>query len=228
MEWYVQEVDSLARKLRQEPLPPSPVAFYGSSSIRLWNQLSRDLENPHAVNLGFGGSTLAACVHFFEQLIPLAQPSSLVIYAGDNDLGDGQSPEFVLDRFYALRDKIRIFDETLRWAFLSIKLSPSRLYLRPQIDRVNNAIRQEIARQPEAAFIDVATPLLNAKGYPAAEYFQADGLHLSPAGYRRWAETLKEDRNRMFICPSPDIRSAELSSSQNAAGQDASGIPQVV
>jgi len=228
MQWYLQEVASLAQKLRQNPLPPSPIAFYGSSSIRLWDHLPEDLNNPHAVNLGFGGSTLAACVHFFDQLIPLAQPRSLVVYAGDNDLGDGQSPEFVVDRFRSLAEKILRFNPTLPWAFLSIKLSPSRLHLRPQIDRTNNAIRQETARLPRASFIDVASPLLNPAGYPVSEYFQPDGLHLSPAGYLRWAETLKQDRNRMLIDPSPDIRSGQLSSSQNSAGQDASGISQVV
>jgi lysophospholipase L1-like esterase len=228
MEWYVQEVASLAQKLRQHPLPPAPVAFYGSSSIRLWDRLPQDLDTPHVLNLGFGGSTLAACVHFFDQLIPLAQPGSLLVYAGDNDLGDGQSPEFVVDRFRALAEKILRFNPTLPWAFLSIKLSPSRLSLRPQIDRANNAIRLETSRHPNASFIDVASPLLNPAGYPASEYFQPDGLHLSPAGYRRWAETLKQDRNRMLIEPSPEIRGNEVSSSQNVAGQDASGIPQVV
>jgi hypothetical protein len=158
MEWYAQEVAGLANKLRQGKLPPEPIAFYGSSSIRLWDQLPADLENPCALNLGFGGSTLAACVHFFDHLIPLVRPRSLLVYAGDNDLGDGQSPEFVVDRFHALAEKIRAFDAALPWAFLSIKLSPARLYLRPLIDRANNAIRQEAARQPRAAFIDVASP----------------------------------------------------------------------
>lgn len=223
MEWYAEEIANLAQKLRQNPLSPSPVALYGSSSIRLWDNLRDDLDNPNVLNLGFGGSTLAACVHFFDQLIPLAEPKSLLVYAGDNDLGDGQSPEFVLDRFHALAEKILRFNPTLPWAFLSIKLSPSRLYLRPQIDRANNSIRLETARHPRASFIDVTSPLLNPAGYPASEYFQPDGLHLSPAGYRRWAETLNQDRHRMLIAPSPDIRQVELSS-----GQDATGIPQVV
>lgn len=228
MEWYAQEVATLAQRLRQNALPPSPVAFYGSSSIRLWDHLPEDLNNPHALNLGFGGSTLAACVHFFDQLVPLAEPRSLLVYAGDNDLGDGQSPESVLDHFRALSEKIIRFDPTLPWAFLSIKLSPSRLSLRPQIDRANESIRQETARLPRASFIDVASPLLNAAGYPVSEYFQADGLHLSPAGYRRWAETLKQDRNQMLMDPLLEIRSTGLPSSHNTAGQDASGISQVV
>ena len=218
MDWYLPEVSQLAQRLHQGPLPASPVAFYGSSSIRLRSTLAADLAVPSALNLGFGGSTLAACVHFFDQLIPLAQPHSLLVYAGDNDLGDGQPPEFLHDRFRALADKIAHFNPTLPWAFLSIKLSPARLHLRDSISKTNSLIQSEILRRPHAAYIDLASPMLQPSGLPRPELYAADGLHLSPAGYRQWAETLKQDRNQMLTPPSSKIRSEQLTSNLDAAG----------
>lgn len=81
------------------------IAFYGSSSIRLWATLASDFPGLSVVNLGFGGATLAACVYFFERLVLPCSPASLVLYAGDNDLGDGRRPEDVagsLNREYHL------------------------------------------------------------------------------------------------------------------------------
>ncbi len=49
------------------------------------------------INLGFGGSTLAACAWFFDPIVaPVSHPQTLILYAGDNDLGDGRHPEEVL------------------------------------------------------------------------------------------------------------------------------------
>ena len=101
MEWYEAEVRALEQATLQS-LPAEPAVFYGSSSITLWSTLARDLASNRAVNLGFGGSTLEACVWFFERLVPPTRPASLVVYAGDNDLGDGQTPRQVRRRFEAL------------------------------------------------------------------------------------------------------------------------------
>ncbi len=87
MQWYEDEVRTLEERIKVGPIPRHPVAFYGSSSIRLWSTLASDLALPNALNLGFGGSTLEACAWFFERLVVPAAPASLVVYAGDNDWG---------------------------------------------------------------------------------------------------------------------------------------------
>src|ERR1700761_3657151 len=102
MEWYETEVQDLERNLANIRLPDGPAVFDGSSSIRMWTDLAHDLCNNRAVNVGFGGSTLAACVHFFDRLVRPIDPASLVVYAGDNDLGDGRTPEDVLASFRQL------------------------------------------------------------------------------------------------------------------------------
>src|SRR3954469_1730224 len=141
MEWYEEEVREMERT--REPLGTPPVAFYGSSSVRLWETLDDDFPGVGVVNLGFGGSTLAACAHFFARVVPPRRPRSLLVYAGDNDLGDGRSPEDVLA---SLRDLLRQADALLGpipRAFLSIKPSPARRHLDGQIRRANALARGE-------------------------------------------------------------------------------------
>jgi lysophospholipase L1-like esterase len=211
MQWYESEVAALERRLRALPETADATAFYGSSSFRLWTGLARDLGDARAINAAFGGSTLAACVHFFDRLIAPINPASLVVYAGDNDLGDGRGPEDVLQSFrslVALTD--RLPRQPLPFAFLSIKLSPARLGIADRIHRANALIREEIACRPNFVFIDIVQPMLGASGLPRAELFLPDGLHLSPAGYRVWVQVLEPYRNQIFIPSSPEIRTVSL------------------
>ena len=104
MLWYESEVRELERangnRLKTRVNGNRPPVFYGSSSIRLWDTLAGRTSTQGVVNLGFGGSTLEACDYFFAlALVPPVNPRSLLLYAGENDLGDGRTVEQVLGWF---------------------------------------------------------------------------------------------------------------------------------
>jgi lysophospholipase L1-like esterase len=211
MEWYEAEVRELEKNRLRNLYPQCPAVFYGSSSIRLWSSLAADLQSLRVVNLGFGGSTLAACVHFFERLVPPAAPSSLIVYAGDNDLGDGRSADDVIASFRALSTRVRAHCDGIPFGFISIKLSPARFHLRAAIDTVNEAIRTQMEALPDGFFIDVASAMLDG-GRPRQQLYLEDGLHLSRAGYDVWAAILRTYSNRIFIrdCSDANARASTL------------------
>jgi lysophospholipase L1-like esterase len=204
MEWYESEVRALEHARATKSFPAEPAVFYGSSSITFWSTLARDLANPRAVNFGFGGSTLEACAWFFERLVPPARPASLVVYAGENDLGDGRTADEVKRRFDDLAAKVTRDLAHVPFGFISIKPSPARRGLLETIVRTNQLIRRAISRHPRAFFVDVFTPMLGPDGEPRREFFLEDGLHLGPAGYRLWAAVLEPHRDRIFTRASAD------------------------
>jgi lysophospholipase L1-like esterase len=212
MDWYEAEVRELEQR---RPVVACPVVFYGSSSIRLWPRLERDLQ---IVNRGFGGSTIEACVHYFERLVVPLHPRSLVIYAGDNDLGDGRSPEQVLACFHQLAIKSETRLPGVPFGFISIKASPARIAIADRIRRANELIQQEIARHPAAYFIPVHDAMLDSHGLPRQELFLGDGLHLSLAGYRLWEQLLTPFRHRIFTPLSDDCNKLELSLKNSESG----------
>ena len=157
--------------------------------------LARDLGSARAVNLGFGGSTLEACVWFFERLVAPTAPASLLVYAGDNDLGDGQTPRQVRSRFEALAAKV---NATWRRFPLDYRHQaqpcPARVAREDRGRQRDDS--QDVARHPRAFYVDVFTPMLGPNGRPRPELFLDDGLHLSAAGYGLWATILKQHRHQ--------------------------------
>jgi lysophospholipase L1-like esterase len=198
MDWYEDEVRAIERAHILTPPPAGATLFYGSSSFRLWTTLAADMAPWPVVNRAFGGSTLAACVYFFERLVPPCAPGSLVLYAGDNDLGDGQPAAAVIASFHALLVKMEARLGPIPIAFLSIKPSPARQALRPAIEAVNEAARHALAARPLGRFIDVFHPMLCRNGQPCATLFAEDGLHLSADGYQLWAEIIRTYRHALF------------------------------
>ena len=197
MQWYESEVHALERVPFRGVHENHPPVFYGSSSIRLWDTLSEDFD-PSVLNLGFGGATLEACDHFFARLVPPVHPRSLLLYAGDNDLGDGRSAEQVFGVFRLLADKVATFLGPIPFGFVSVKPSPARYAIKDRIRRFNDLVRDEIESRPSGFYIDVFSAMLDASGKPRTEFFLADGLHLNREGYRLWGSLLEPYRHRIL------------------------------
>lgn len=183
-------MQALERQRKAAPPSDNVVAFYGGSSIRLWSSLADDFSDINTINLGFGGATLEGCVWFFERLVVPCNPRSLIFYAGDNDLGDGQTPDQVIHSFHTLLEKIDRHLGSIPFGFLSIKPSPARWYLIDNIRRTNATIERDLASRATSSYIDIFHPMLGNDGMPRHELFADDGLHLSPQGYSLWKQVV--------------------------------------
>ncbi|SKC03873.1 GDSL-type esterase/lipase family protein [Dyadobacter psychrophilus] len=195
MNWYEDEVVRVEKECQKLSFQPETL-FYGSSSINLWTTLYTDFEDIKPVNLGFGGSTLAACSWFFDRI--MAQVSSaktVIIYAGDNDLGDGRNPMEVCLYYRQLIGQIRVKFGDIPCYYISIKPSLQRWEIISQIKTANRLILQEINEDPNQHYINIFPAMLDEQGTPARELFEQDGLHLSPSGYALWKKAIRNALN---------------------------------
>ena len=189
-EWYEDDVRRRERE-RTERATERPILFYGSSSINFWETLEQSFPDQPVLNAGFGGSTLAACIYYFERLVVPAAPRSIVFYAGDNDLGDGQMPDAVLSSLHLLQQKVATQLGETPFAFISIKPSIQRFGIIDRINAVNTGAQRLLAERPQSFYIDIATPSLQNNGMPQASLYGDDGLHLSQHGYALWTQVIR-------------------------------------
>lgn len=191
MFWYHDEIHRLEEVKKEMPYVPETI-FYGSSSFRLWDDLIELFKEYKPINLAFGGSTLAACSWFYKKVFKGLNPTSVVIYAGDNDLGDGRHPEEVVLFFKTLLTQIREDYGNIPVTFVSIKPSPSRWNLSGSIHYTNGNIKKLVNENKNLYYLDVYNPSLDASGLPNESYYAEDKLHLNKLGYKVWYDVLSK------------------------------------
>jgi lysophospholipase L1-like esterase len=173
------------------PHPAGGVLFVGSSSIRLWSDLEHEFKDlPVVIKRGFGGSQLSDCVKNLSRLVLRYRPRTVLVYAGDNDVAAGTAPSEVLRRFTAFVDGVHATLPDTRIVYISIKPSPLRAALLPQIRSTNALIEQFAEREAKVDYADIFTPMLDTSGRPRPELFQADALHLNANGYALWKRVI--------------------------------------
>jgi hypothetical protein len=186
------EIDAFAAHDRQAPPPQHGVLFVGSSSIRLWAPtLARDFPGVPVIDRGFGGSAIADSTFYAGRIATPCHPRLIVMYAGDNDIAGGDTPQRVVDDFKAFVARVRRDLPGVPVAYVSIKPSVARWSLWPAMREANRGIRRWAATQQDVRYVDVATKMLDAHGRPQPELLRDDGLHMTPAGYAIWVAALK-------------------------------------
>jgi lysophospholipase L1-like esterase len=168
---------------------PGGVVFVGSSSIRLWDGLERQFDvadNGSIVKRGFGGSLMSDCRAHVARLVLPYKPRLVIVYAGDNDLAEGRAPSQVRDDLAGFVQAVHTALPDTRIAYVSIKPSPLRAALLPQVREANDLIAAYAEQTRGLAYIDVFTPMMGADGQPRGDLYGSDSLHLNAAGYALW------------------------------------------
>lgn len=189
---YDSDIVTILMRLQRLGLPADPIAFYGSSSFRMWSTLAEDLDTLSIVNLGFGGGTFLSAVHYMDQLLVPLKPRRAFLYFGENDIAsDGQTAETTHRHFQALIDHISAGLPDARIFVLAIKPSPARWIYREEFERFNCLTQKWCEKEATVTFLDANRNLLGENGLPMFRYYQPDLVHLNAAGYAIWAPALK-------------------------------------
>ena len=189
---FENEIRAFERQDSISPPPAHPILFTGSSSIRFWSSLAQDFPDKAVLNRGFGGSELKDVRQFADRIIIPYQPKQIVLYAGENDIATGgQTGQQTFDRFTDLFQYIRQKLPRVPVVFISIKPSPSRRTYFAENEVANRLIKKYLSRQRKAKFVDIQPVMLQPNGQPIPALFRQDSLHMLPAGYERWTNTLR-------------------------------------
>ena len=191
-EIWKNEIRRLKRRVQNLENDKDLIIFYGSSSIRLWVSMKKDLDPFNVLNLGFGGSTYAWCIHYFDEIFDGASPSKIVLYAGENDLAQGKTPQEVLNDCNKLVQMILAKYPKVPLAFISLKPSIEREAMIPQIIETNLLLSKYVIGELNAQFINVFGQMITMDNRPKPELYMSDGLHLNKKGYALWSSVIKK------------------------------------
>ncbi len=187
---WEKAIRAFEEKDRQEQPPQGAILFVGSSTIAMWD-LKKCFPELQTINRGFGGSHFSDVAHYADRVIRPYHPMTIVLYAGDNDIASGKSPERVFADFEAVMNSIHRAFRDVRVLVLSIKPSIARWDKYEKMQQVNRLMSNLAERNPQLEYVELGPTLLDANGKPRPDLFLKDGLHMNPEGYRLWSDMLE-------------------------------------
>jgi lysophospholipase L1-like esterase len=187
---FAAEIQAFAEWDQRNTTPADAVLFVGSSTIRLWPTAER-FPGRTVINRGFGGSQLSDVDHYLDVTVLKYRPAVVVLYAGDNDIAAGKTPQRVLQDYQQFVTRVMASRGDTEIIFIAIKPSPSRWALWPSMREANARVRAYSDGHPRLHYADIVPATLASDGQPRPELFLADRLHLSAAGYDAWTTVLR-------------------------------------
>ena len=186
-----------------EQYPSDAILFTGSSSIRLWTDLEKDLAPYNVINRGFGGSKLSDFAVYGERIITPHPCSAIVIFIANDISGrvTDKSPAEVANLFRHLLKTIRKSHPVTPVFWIEITPTPLLWKVRPLQIEVNELISKICDNEDDTYFIHTASSFLNAGGQPNEAYFRPDMLHLNSEGYKLWTQIIKKELNKVVPYP---------------------------
>ncbi|HRH60155.1 MAG TPA: GDSL-type esterase/lipase family protein [Chitinophagaceae bacterium] len=190
---FYEEIQQFKHEDSLNPPPQHAILFAGSSSFRLWSDVQNYFPNHTIINRGFGGSSLTDVIRYANDIIFPYHPKQIVIYCGENDLAasDTVSAAKVVSRFVQLFTLIRSRLEKVPVLYISIKPSPSRMYLAAKMQEANKQIQLFLQQQKKAQFADVYHSMLGADDKPIPTIYKEDSLHMNASGYAIWQKIIE-------------------------------------
>ena len=126
-------------------------------------------------------------LYYVDRLVLPYRPRAVLLYEGDNDVLVGMTPIEVRAAFDAFVGAIRERLPSTRVYVISIKPSPSRWDLWPDMAEANRLLREACREGTGLRYIDVASAMLGRDGLPRNDLFLDDCLHMNETGYALWA-----------------------------------------
>lgn len=192
---FQKTVDAYKAKDLQAMPAAGGTVFVGSSTFTKWTSLEKEREFSFLkpINRGFGGSTLPEVNYYFKELVAKYKPAKVVVYAGTNDIADGQSGK---DVFNSLREFLKLAHQALPEAqvyFISMSVAPCRLHLSAKYDEGNRLIKALATEDKRFHYIDVVPVMRDERGQLRRDYFGLDNLHMNRKGYEAWIPVLAKN-----------------------------------
>lgn len=175
--------------------PADAILFAGSSSIRLWSNLEKDMSPYHVIQRGYGGAKLSDFAVYAGRIFDPHPCRAIVIFVANDITGTDQDkkPEEVASLFKSVLKTIRKSHPATPVFWIQITPTASRWKVWPEIQKANSLIKDICSRQKNTYFIKTDYAFLNEKGLPKDEFFREDKLHLTEKGYAVWTDIIKKE-----------------------------------
>ncbi len=201
---WEKDIAALEELDKSEIAGEKSVLFLGSSSIRRWESMAKDMEPWPVVRRGYGGAKFSDLVFFTERLMAAHSPRAVVVYVGNDITGNektDKSPEEVVKLFSQVVGDIHHKKPDAEVFVIGITPAPKRFAAWPTIQKANDLLKKYCSQNKRLHFIETAAAYLTSDGQPRPELYVDDKLHQNAAGYQLWSGIIRQELEKVFGSP---------------------------
>ena len=203
---WEEEIKKLEALDQKETYSDKAILFIGSSSIRRWNSIKKDLYPYEPIRRGYGGAHYYDLIHFTERLVAPHNVSAIAIFVANDITGKKKKPTIAISQDLKPKEVLRLAKFTIRQIRKSDKSIPiffiettptsSRWNAWPEISTANDLIKDFTIKKKNMFFIDTRSQYIKSDGLPNDDFFIKDKLHLNNEGYQLWGKIITENFNK--------------------------------
>ena len=176
---WENEIVKLEKLDSSQDYTKNQILFIGSSSIRLWKSIKKDLEPYESIKRAYGGARYTDLIHFTERLVQPHNIKAIGIFVA-NDITGGEndlSPKEVLKLAKYVVKQIRTSHKNSSVFFIETTPTPKRWKAWSKISQANDLIREFCDSSDRLFYISTRDYFIGDNGLPTEEYFFRDKLH---------------------------------------------------
>ncbi len=188
----IQEFERLDKRVEYSK---DAILFAGSSSIKLWINIEKDMAPYSVIQRGYGGAKLSDFAVYTDRICSPHQCKAIVLFIANDIVGSSQdkTPEEVKQLFRYILKTIRKTHPDTPVFWIAVTPTPSRWKAWPEIKEAGKLIKEVCNENNNTFYIKTESGFLNESGIPKEELFVSDKLHLNEKGYAIWTEIIKKE-----------------------------------
>ena len=194
---WESEIKALQRLDKTETFSEDYILYIGSSSIRLWDSIHKDMSPYNSVRRGYGGAHFYDLIHFTDRIVTPHKNADAIVCFVANDLTGvwdnpktKVSPHQVKRLFVYFTKQVRKIAPNTPIFLIEITPTQSRWNIWDKTVKANQLMKAYCESKDNLYFIPTSEKFLNENNLPRTELFIEDQLHLNREGYKLWAEII--------------------------------------
>ena len=205
---WEKDISKLESQDQSEKYTENAILFIGSSSIRAWNSMEKDMFPYETIKRGYGGAHYSDIIHFTKRLVKNHSPKAILIFVANDIKGNNKSdiysknltdrtPNEVKRLFKLVIDQIRSVHKEIPIFGIETTPTKSRWKAWPKISLANDLIKEYCESKDNLYYISTRNHYIGENGLPTEELFIRDKLHLNRKGYALWGEIIKKNLKKI-------------------------------
>jgi hypothetical protein len=179
------------------------VLVTGSSSVRIWDSIHKDLAPYQVMQRGYGGAKLSDFTYYAHRIIKEQQFKAIVVFVANDIAGveSDRTPKEVFRLFKDLVKQVRKRNAATPLCWIEVTPTPKRWQVSQQINKASGLIEAYCGKHEDLHFISTFDQYTTPEGLPDSTFFRKDMLHLNRTGYLQWTGIIKTSLEEAGIKP---------------------------